>query len=171
VPSCPKRHLWVSNLPPPFFYTNSVSPLVISDCQSRPSSGRRVLTTSGHYSPSLSPNLGVEHSYPLPEAHVSLSAPDYSPPRRVLLAGVTSSPLKVPLQRLPVSASFSQPILCHCVRKVIHFLSSYPDHPSAPRNPGLPHLQRLRHHGREQRRPWLAEADKPPRHPILTVHT
>jgi hypothetical protein len=61
---------------------------------------------SGHYSPSTSPNLGVEHSYPLPEARVGLSAPDYSSPRRVLLAGVASGPPEAPLHRPHVSALF-----------------------------------------------------------------
>jgi hypothetical protein len=96
VPRCHEHRLWVSNLPPPFFCTNSASPWVILAHRSHPSSGRRVLTASGHCSPSSSPNIGVEHSYPLAEAHVGLIVSDYSPLRRALLAGVASSPSKAP---------------------------------------------------------------------------
>jgi hypothetical protein len=160
VPSCPERRLWASDLPPPFFCTNSASPWVISARRSRPSSGLRVFTASGHYSPSSSPNLGVEHSYPLLEARVSLSAPDYSSLRRVLLAGVASSPPEVP----PSTVCPSQPRSSDPDFAVESFpnLSSYLDHPSAPRNLGLPRLRRLHRRGCERRRPWLAGADKPP---------
>jgi hypothetical protein len=132
VPSCPERHLWVRNLPPPFFCTSSISPRGILASWSRPSSDRRVFTASDRYSPSPCPNLGVEHSYPLTETHAGLGAPDCPPLRRGLLAGALYGPPEVLLRRLPVSAPFLQPRLCHSVRKVLPNLPGYPDHHSAP---------------------------------------
>jgi hypothetical protein len=163
VPSCPERRLWVSNLPPPFFRTNYVSPWVILAHWSRSSSGCRVVTASGHCSPSPSPNLGVEHSYPLAEAHAASTRriiphhDGYCSPEWPLVR-----PSPPPLRRPPVSAPFSQPMPRHIIHKVLPKLSSYLDHPSALRNPDLPCFWWLRCRGREQRRPWPTGADKPP---------
>jgi hypothetical protein len=130
--------------------------------RSRLSSGRHVLTAYDRYSPSPSPNLGVGHSYPLTEAHAGLNALDCSPCDGYCSPEWHLVRPRFPLHRLPVLAPFSRPRLRHCVLKVIPILSGYLDHPNSPRNPGLSRLHRLRHRGREQRRPCPARADNPP---------
>jgi hypothetical protein len=132
VPSYPERRLWVSDISPPFFCTKFVSLWGVLARRSRPSLGRRVFTATGHCSPSPSPNLGIEHPYPLPEAYANLSTPDYSPPRRVLLAGVTSGSLEVPsppsARLSPIPATPTSP-LCSL---------SPPQPPWLPRPPQRP---------------------------------
>jgi hypothetical protein len=66
VPSCLKRHLWVSDLSLSLFCANSALPWRIL---SHPSSGRRVFTASGNCNPSSSPNSVLEHPHPLLEAY------------------------------------------------------------------------------------------------------
>jgi hypothetical protein len=162
VPSCPEHRLWVRNLPSPFFCTSSVSSRGILARRSHPLLDHRFFMASSRYNPSPCPNLGIEHSYRLTKTHADLIAPDYPPPRWVLLAGVVPGPPEVLLRCLPISAPFLQPRPRHSVRRVLPNLPGYPDHPSAPRNPCLPRLWRLHHHGREWRRPWRAGANKPP---------
>jgi hypothetical protein len=94
---------------PAFFCTNFASPWGILARQSHPSSDHRDFTASGQYRPSPCPDLGVEHPYPLPEAHASLSAADY--PHRDGYCSpkwLLACP-RFPLRRLPVSVPFLQP--------------------------------------------------------------